>query len=122
MCRSQVFFVATKLSVVRCCVLLAAVLLGWPTPSAQAVNVSGDIFPPELDNWYYSPIGGIVGYTGAGTVSLDGVNDYFPPLAPYYVCPIYLGFGTGTVGVVNVTNWGTVDASSLYAGYGGAVR
>jgi fibronectin-binding autotransporter adhesin len=94
--------------------LLAGLSLVGPLPSARAALTAwGDVIPADPSTWNPSTTG-FVGYTAAGTLTVDGGSG----LPCNYG---YIGYYSVATGVVNVTGSGsTWTSSALYVGESGS--
>ncbi len=95
-------------------ILLATVALAQPILSAHADIIPiGDV-SPDPSTWGGSTTG-YVGNTGSGTLTVNGGSALFSGTG-------YIGYSTGSVGVVSVDGFGSTwnNSNNLYVGYSGS--
>jgi T5SS/PEP-CTERM-associated repeat protein len=95
------------------CALLAACSLVGPLPSARsAISPIGSV-SPDPSTWDAGTTG-FIGKTAAGALTVDGDSDLFS-------CYGYIGFYSGTSGLVTVSGSGSTwtNSNDLYVSYNG---
>ena len=96
-------------------ILLATVALAQPILSAHADIIPNGDVSPDCFTWGGSTTG-YVGNTGSGTPTVNGGEP------PSFSGTGYIGYSSGSVGVVSVDGFGSTwnNSNNLYVGYSGS--